>query len=77
MPLSDEQKPSFIDKREMSSEITLTCSTHGAVNMGVQFNGDWGRIFCADCFEQMLTDAGASLQVTFPGQASSATHAKK
>ena len=51
MPASDIHPARFFDVREISSEYRLNCPVHGQVNFTVQFNQDFNRTYCQDCFE--------------------------
>lgn len=54
MPLTDTVPVLGVDLRNTSSDWLMTCPTHGAIRMGVQFNGEWARTFCQDCFEESV-----------------------
>lgn len=51
MPITDKMPCEFFDLRTYSSDYTLTCPVHGQVYMTLQFNGQWNRTYCQDCFE--------------------------
>lgn len=54
MPLTDASAMQIIDLRNISSDWSLICPVHGGVYTAIQFNADWDRTYCQDCFEASL-----------------------
>lgn len=64
MPATDAIPMQAVDVRASSSDWVMICPVHGTVKMAVQFNGDWGRTYCQDCFEDALAGLAAKVVVT-------------
>lgn len=54
MPMTDTVPMQGVDVRGTSSDWLMTCPTHGTIRMGIQFNGEWARTYCGECFEEWI-----------------------